>query len=245
MEFTVCLAGKNIAVRSLFDEVYEFCRDYLTDRPADLTVDVTPEDINYEKELNIRESQIEGIPVYDYPDSYLETLAVYRKIVTKMLEFDTFLMHGAVVAVGDKAWLFTAPSGTGKTTHINLWLKNIPGSYVVNGDKPLIHIGDECTVYGTPWAGKERMNRNVGVKLCGIVILNRGLNNIIEKVPMTQILPILIQQSYRPKTRVELEKTLSLLSRLGRKIPMYQLYCNMNDEAALTAYNVLSGADNE
>ena len=245
MEFTVCLAGKNIAVRSLFDEVYEFCRDYLTDRPADLTVDVTPEDINYEKELNIRESQIEGIPVYDYPDSYLETLAVYRKIVTKMLEFDTFLMHGAVVAVGDKAWLFTAPSGTGKTTHINLWLKNIPGSYVVNGDKPLIHIGDECTVYGTPWAGKERMNRNVGVKLCGIVILNRGLNNIIEKVPMTQILPILIQQSYRPKTRIELEKTLSLLSRLGRKIPMYLLYCNMNDEAALTAYNVLSGADNE
>lgn len=245
MEFTVCLAGKNIAVRSLFDEVYEFCRDYLTDRPADLTVDVTPEDIIYEKELNIRESQIEGIPVYDYPDCYLETLAVYRKIVTKMLEFDTFLMHGAVVAVGDKAWLFTAPSGTGKTTHINLWLKNIPGSYVVNGDKPLIRIGDECTVYGTPWAGKERMNRNVGVKLCGIVVLNRGLENHIEKVPMTQILPVLIQQSYRPKTRVELEKTLSLLSRLGRKIPMYQLFCNMNDDAALTAYNVLTGADNE
>lgn len=245
MEFTVCLAGKNIAVKSLFDEVYKLCSDYLTDGPADMTVEVTPEDIIHEKELNIRESQIEGIPVCDYPDSYLETLAVYRKIVTKMLEFDTFLMHGAVVAVGDKAWLFTAPSGTGKTTHINLWLKNIPGSYVVNGDKPLIHVGDECTVYGTPWAGKEKMNRNVGVKLCGIVILNRGAENRIEKVPMTQILPVIIQQSYRPKTRTALEKTLSLLSLLGHKIPMYQLYCNMNDEAALTSYNVLSGADNE
>lgn len=245
MEFSVCLAGKNIAVKSLFDEVYDFCRDYLTDKPADITVTVTPEDILYEMRVNAREAQIEGIPVEDYPDSYLETLAVYRKIATNMLDFDTFLMHGAVVAVGDKAWLFTAPSGTGKTTHINLWLKNIPGSYVVNGDKPLIHIGDECTVYGTPWAGKERMNRNMGVKLCGIVVLNRGLKNHIEKVPMNQILPVLIQQSYRPKTRVELEKTLSLLNRLGRKIPMYQLYCNMNDEAALTAYNVLSGADNE
>ena len=245
MEFTVCLAGKNIAVRSLFDEVYELCRDYLTDRPADMTVTITPDDIEHEKTINVREAQIEGIAVVDYPDSYLETLAIYRKIVTKMLEFDTFLMHGAVVAVGDKAWLFTAPSGTGKTTHINLWLKNIPGSYVVNGDKPLIHVGDECTVYGTPWAGKEKMNRNVGVKLCGIVILNRGLKNHIEKVPMSKILPVLIQQSYRPKTRVDLEKTLSLLSRLGRKIPMYQLYCNMNDEAALTAYNVLCGAENE
>ena len=245
MEFTVCLAGINIAVTSIFDEVYDFCRDYLTERPADITVTVTPDDLLYERKLNVCEAQIEGIQVVDYTDSYLETLAVYRKIVTKMLEFDTFLMHGAVVAVGDKAWLFTAPSGTGKTTHINLWLKNIPGSYVVNGDKPLIHIGDECTVYGTPWAGKERMNRNVGVNLCGIVVLNRGLKNHIEKVPMNQILPVLIQQSYRPKTRVELEKTLSLLNRLGRKIPMYQLYCNMNDEAALTAYNVLSGAENE
>ena len=245
MEFTVCLAGINVAITSLFDEVYDFCRDYLTEAPADMSVAVTSEDIFHEKIKNIREAQIEGLPVADYPDSYLETLAVYRKIVTKMLDFDTFLMHGAVIAVGDKAWLFTAPSGTGKTTHINLWLNNIPGSYVVNGDKPLIHIGDECTVYGTPWAGKEGMNRNTGVKLCGIVVLNRGAENHIEKVPMTQILPVLIQQSYRPKERVELEKTLSLLSRMGKKISMYQLYCNMNPDAALTAYNVLRGADHE
>lgn len=245
MEFSVCLAGKNIAVTSIFDEVYDLCRDYRTDASPDMTVTVTNEDIAYEKIINIRESQLEGIQIVDYPDSYLETLAVYRKIATKMLEFDTFLMHGAVVAVGDKAWLFTAPSGTGKTTHINLWLKNIQGSYVVNGDKPLIHIGDECTVYGTPWAGKEGMNRNMGVKLCGIVCLNRGKDNRIEKVSLSQLLPVLIQQSYRPKEKAGLEKTLVLLSRLGRKIPMYQLYCNMNDEAALTAYNALSGAENE
>lgn len=245
MKFTVCLAGKNVTVTSIFEEVYKLCLDYLTDASSDMEVTVIPEDIAYEKIVNIRESQIEGIPVVDFPDSYLETLAVYRKIVTNMIDFDTFLMHGAVVAVGDRAWLFTAPSGIGKTTHINLWLKNIPGSYVVNGDKPLIHIGDECTVYGTPWSGKEGMNRNIGVKLCGIVILNRGEDNKIEQVPMSKILPTLIQQSYRPKEKAKLEKTLSLLSYLGRKIPMYQLYCNMNDEAALIAYNVLSGADHE
>ena len=245
MEFTVSLAGKNVAVTSIFDEVCEFCRDYLTDAPADFAVSVTSEDIFHEKIVNIREAQIEGIPIVDYPDPYLETLAVYRKIATKMLDYDTFLMHGAVVAVGDKAWIFTASSGTGKTTHIKLWLDNIPGSYVVNGDKPLIHIGDECTVYGTPWAGKEGMNKNTGVKLCGIVILNRGIENSIEKVPMTKILPTLVQQSYRPKAKSDLEKTLSLLSRMGKKIPMYQLYCNMDPDAALTAYSVLNGADNE
>ena len=245
MEFTICLAGINIAVKSIYDEVYMLCRDYLTDKAADMIVTVTQEDILYERKVNIREAQIEGIPVVDYPDSYLETLAVYRKIATEMLEFDTFLMHGAVVAVGDKAWLFTAPSGTGKTTHINLWLKNIPGSYVVNGDKPLIHIGDVCTVYGTPWAGKEGMNHNVGVKLCGIVFLNRGIENHIEQVPMKQVLPVLIQQSFRPCEKSGLEKTLAILCRLGRKIPMYNLYCNMNPDAALIAFDHLSGADNE
>jgi len=245
MEFTVCLAGKNIAVTSIFDEVYELCRGYLTDASPDVSMAVTNEDITYEKIVNVREAQLEGIPIVDYPDSYLETLAVYRKIAAKMLDFDTFLMHGAVVAVGDKAWLFTAPSGTGKTTHINLWLKNIPGSYIVNGDKPLIHIGEECIVYGTPWAGKEGMNRNVGVKLCGIVILNRGVENSIKNVSVSQILPTLIQQSYRPKDKAGVEKTLTLLSRLGRKIPMYQLYCNMDTEAAFVAYNVLSGAEHE
>ncbi len=245
MEFTVHLAGINIAVKSLYEEAYKLCHDYLTDEPADMSLSITPEDIMFEKKINISEAQIEGIEVIDYPDSYLETLAVYRKIATKMLEFDTFLMHGAVIAVGDRAWLFTAPSGTGKTTHIKLWLKNISGSYVVNGDKPLIHIDEECTVYGTPWAGKEGMNRNIGVKLCGIVFLARGLDNHIEKVPMTKVLPVLIQQSFRPHDKAGLEKTLSLLYRLGQKIPMYQLYCNMNDEAALTAYNTLGGAVNE
>lgn len=242
MEFTVRLADTNILVRSLYDEVYELCRDYLTDSAPDMSVTTVPEDIEYERTVNIREAQIEGIPEVDYPAPYLETLAVYRRIVTQLLDRNTLLMHGAVVAVGDKAWLFTAPSGTGKTTHINLWLENIPGSYVVNGDKPLIRVENELTVYGTPWAGKEGMNRNVGVKLCGIVILNRGLDNKIEQVPMTQVLPVLIQQSYRPREKDDLVKALGLLSRIGKQIPLYQLYCNMLPDAAFTAYNTLNGA---
>lgn len=243
MEFTVRLADTNILVRSLYDEVYNLCADYLTDDAPDMYVATTPEDIEYEQVVNVREAQIEGIPLVEYPAPYLETLAVYRKIVTQMIDHNVLLMHGAVVAVGDKAWLFTAPSGTGKTTHINLWLENIPGSYVVNGDKPLIRVEDELVVYGTPWAGKEGMNRNVGVKLCGIVILNRGEDNRIEQVPMNQVLPVLIQQSFRPRSRAELEKSLGLLSRIGKTVPLYQLYCNMLPDAAFTAYNKLCGAD--
>lgn len=240
MEFKIRLADVNIAVNSIYDEVFMLCRDYLTDGEPDFCVSPAPADIEYERVKNIREAETEGIIPVDYPDSYLETLAVYRKIAVQMLARDTFLLHGAVVAVGDRAWLFTASSGTGKTTHIRLWLDNIKGSYVVNGDKPLIRIGEEVTVYGTPWAGKEGMQKNAGVKLCGIVILERGAENSIERTTLSQVLPVLIQQSYRPNEKSELEKTLGLIGKLGSRIPLYRLKCNMLPEAALTAYNMLS-----
>ena len=240
MTFTIRLADKNIGVSSMYGEVYKLCKDYLTDGEPDFRVSTAPEDIALEREKNIREAETEGIPLVDYPDSYLETLAVYRKIAAQMLDHDTFLMHGAVVAVGERAWLFTAASGTGKTTHIRLWLENIEGSYVVNGDKPLIHIGEKMTVYGTPWAGKEGMQKNVGVKLCGIVFLERGRENRIERVAFSRALPTLIQQSYRPNDKTSLEKTLGLIGKLGSSLPLYRLQCNMLPEAAFTAYEKLN-----
>ena len=240
MDFQIRLANINIAVNSIYDEVFRLCRDYLTDGAPDFCISTSPADIEFERVKSIREAETEGIAPVDYPDPYLETLAIYRQIATGMLSRDTILLHGAVIAVKDKAWLFTAPSGTGKTTHIRLWLDNIEGSYVVNGDKPLIRIGEEVTVFGTPWAGKEGMQKNIGVNLCGIVFLERGTQNSIARTTLSQSLPTLIQQSYRPNEKSALEKTLALIGKLGSRIPLYRLKCNMLPEAALTAYQMLS-----
>ncbi len=240
MEFKIRLAGVNIAVSSIYDEVFRLCRDYLTDGVPDCCISPAPADIALERVKNMREAETEGIAPVEYPAPYLETLAVYRRIAAQMLERDTLLLHGAAVAVKDRAWLFTAPSGTGKTTHIRLWLDQIEGSYVVNGDKPLIHIGEDVTVYGTPWAGKEGMQKNVGVKLCGIVFLERGAENRIGRTTLLQSLPLLIQQSYRPNDKSGTEKALALIGKLGSRVPLYRLQCNMRPEAAWTAYRKLS-----
>lgn len=244
MEFKIRLADVNIAVSSIYDDVYRLCRDYLTDGAPDFCVSPAPADIARERVKNMREAGTEGISPADYPDAYLETLAVYRRIAAEMLRYDTLLMHGAAVAVKDKAWIFTAPSGTGKTTHIRLWLDNIEGSYVVNGDKPLIRVGEDATVYGTPWAGKEGMQKNTGVKLCGIVFLERGAENSIERTTLSQSLPVFIQQCYRPDDKSGMEKALALIGKLGSRIPLYRLQCNMLPEAAFTAFQTLH-ADTE
>ena len=237
MDFRIKLADRIIGITSIHDEVYKLCEGYYADGSEDFRVGVTQGDIDFEREKSILEAVTEGIPVYDYPDSYLETLAVYRKIVSGMLDFDTYLMHGAVVGVGDEAFLFTAHSGVGKTTHLKLWLENIPGAYVINGDKPLLwcHEG-RFNVCGTPWAGKEGMQKNVVVPLKGVCLLERGEVNSIERVDFRDCYPVLLQQSYRPAEPEAMQKTLELVSALGKSVSLYRLKCTMDPEAAWVAY---------
>ncbi len=218
------------------------CADYLCDGEPDFTVRTTPEDIRFEQKKSERGAVAEHRPVVLYPDSYLETLAVYRKIADVMPQRGILLMHGAVLGVsgedGDEAVLFTAISGVGKTTHVGLWLKYIPHTYVVNGDKPLIRLRDgRAEACGTPWAGKEGYQRNTIVPLKAVVLLERGKENSIEPVTFSEALPELIRQTHRPKELQELMETMQLIHMLGEGTPLYRLRCNMEPEAAKTAYD--------
>ena len=236
MDFCISIAGFTIGVHSLYDEVFDLCRDYLCREAEDFSVAVTQEDIDYERHKSLREAAYEGRTPVIYPDSYLETLSVYRKIAVAMPEYGAFLMHGAVIGLDGEAYLFTAPSGVGKTTHIRLWLEYIPGSYVVNGDKPILRLTQDGVIAcGTPWSGKEQMNRNVCVPLRAIVFLQRGEQNTIAPVPFGKVYPRLIQQTYRPSSKDALIRTMELLKELGERIGFYELTCNREPEAALVA----------
>ena len=237
MHFIIKLAGLRIEINSIHDEIYKMCEGYLAEgEPADFTVTTSETDIAFEREKSIREAILEHLKPTIYPDPYLETLAVYRKIAVEMLKHDTFLMHGSVVAVSGEAFLFTAPSGTGKTTHTRLWLENIPGAYVVNGDKPLVRVRDGFTeACGTPWAGKEAMNTNVIVPLKAICLLTRGEKNTIREMSFLEAYPHLFQQIYRPTEAETVKKTMELIRRLGESVRIYLLACNMEPEAALVA----------
>ena len=242
MIFTIALAGFTFRIESLYDEIYEQCADYLVpDSTPDFTVNVSPADIAAERQKSVRQDMAEGRIPTIFPDAYLETLAVYRHIADTLPAHGVFLMHGSAVAVGDRGWIFTAPSGVGKTTHTKLWLEHVPGSFVVNGDKPLIRFsGGVFEVCGTPWAGKEGWNRNTSVRLSGIVFLSRGAENRIEKCYAVALLPQLLSQTYRPAQADALKKTLELLKTLCEEVPFYKLACNIQPDAALTAFRGLT-----
>lgn len=244
MNYISCckIAGKVIKISSLYEEVHSLCSEYATTEAPDFSVSISPEDISFEREKSAREDRLEGHDIRHFSDAYLETLAVYRKIAAKLLDDDILLFHGSAIAVDGVGYLFTAKSGTGKSTHTRLWREMLgERAVMVNDDKPLLRISDGgVTVYGTPWDGKHRLSTNIAVPLKAICILERGEQNRIAPITKREALPMLLQQSYRPNDAAAMTKTVTLADRLGDSVALYRLQCNMEPQAAEISYKAMS-----
>lgn len=223
------IADRIIEIRSLHGDVHMLCKGYLCSEPPEFTVETTQNDIDSERAHS---------EVGDFRDGGLEMLAVYRKIAARMLDYDTLLFHGSCVAVDGVGYLFTAKSGTGKSTHTRLWREMFGSRAVmVNDDKPLIRITQTgAVVYGTPWNGKHGLGENIAVPLKTICILERAAENRIVSITKQEALPMLLQQTYRTHNPADMPKTLTLVSRMADTVKLYRLGCNMEQEAAKIAY---------
>ncbi len=170
--------------------------------------------------------------IYNYKD--IESLLICKMVSDSLLECGIVLIHGAAIDVKHKCYIFVAPSGTGKTTHILNWKKLFPETIIINGDKPLINTETKL-VYGTPWCGKEGFNTNTSSPLAGIIALQRGEENFIKPITFHEMLPTLLQQTYIPKQTELALKAYSLIGKF-KDIPCYKLTCNMDEKSARIAY---------
>ena len=241
-EFTMRVAGRVAAVSALFDSTRAYCADYLCEGPADFAVRITPQDIAFERDVSLRGDQQEGVANRPHPDASLEITAVQRKVAEALFDFDTLLFHGSVVAVDGAAYLFTAKSGTGKSTHTRLW-REVFGdrAVMVNDDKPFLRVTPEGVLAcGSPWNGKHRLGANIAVPLRAVCVLTRGETNRIQPITAQEALPILLQQSHRPLQPRLMPQYLALIDALTKHAMFYRLACNMNPEAAQVAFDGMS-----
>ncbi len=152
--------------------------------------------------------------------------------------FKGMLLHSSAVVYEGKAYLFSAASGTGKSTHTQLWLKNFEGAYILNDDKPAIMLTDNgIYAYGTPFSGKTDWNVNTGVPLQGICALERGVENKIEPLSPEEAMFWIMNQTVRPYEEERMIQMLDVLDEIIKQVPTYKLYCNMDPEAAIVSYN--------
>ena len=169
------IADLNIKINHTHEYLTRLCKDYIhEDQNASIDFEVSPSADDYDRD----KENLEG-----FSDGYLESISVYRQIAKKLLEYDGIILHAAVISLDGRAYAFSAPSGTGKSTHIKLWKKAFGDRVkIVNGDKPLIrYIDGTLYAYGTPWCGKERYNANTKAPLDSVCFISRAKEILVER----------------------------------------------------------------
>ena len=238
--FNIRVTGQVAAVSAIFESTRSHCKDYLCEDAADFDIRITPEDIAFEREKSVQEDRLEGKPPRSFPDAYLETIAVQRRLAERLFDADVLLFHGSVVAVDGAAYLFTAKSGTGKSTHTKLWREGFGSRAVmINDDKPFLQLtGKEVSIHGSPWSGKHGLDSNIRVPLKGICLLERGAENVIRQAAPEEVRDLL--KGFRPQTAEQSETYEQLLAQLLKKVPLWHMYCNTEQDAAIIAYTTMS-----
>lgn len=188
-----------------------------------------------------REQLLSKYPVMDVDEAeYLGTGGSFYK---QLLHFDGFQLHSSAVVVDGRAYLFTANSGTGKSTHTGLWLQQFgQHAFILNDDKPAVRLEDGVWyAYGTPWSGKHDISVNARVPVAGIAVIERAEINTIEPFGGYDAILAIVRQSNRPKAAEYRMKLMTLLDKLITQVPIWKLQCNMDPEAAIVSYEAMSG----
>ena len=243
-DFKIEIAEIVFDVQSLFDSTRDYCRDYLTEKDADHSIEVVREDLVFEQEMLDQEAREEGMKRRKFTDPFLERTAIQRKAAEYLFDRDVLLIHGSAVAVDGTGYLFTANCGTGKSTHTRYWREVFGNRAVmVNDDKPFLRIAPEgVTLYGAPWSGKHGLHTNVAVPLQGICILERGAENRIRRISAEDGLPMLLHQSQPPLAEEKTEAFSRLVRQLARTVPLWRMECTKDPCAAAVTHDAMSAA---
>lgn len=145
------------------------------------------------------------------------------------------VLHGSSLAFDGSGLIFSAPSGTGKSTHAGLWRQQY-GERVcmINDDKPAIRFdaAGSPVVYGTPWSGKTDLNTNTAAPLRALVFLERQPKNAIRRLSVTESMLYIGRELAMPYHDEALgEQLWDTAARLVQAVPVFLLSCTVSEEA--------------
>lgn len=242
--FTVRMASVTMNIVTSHPKIRPLFRDYIIspeEGDADFTVEAAEENI----EIHWREYQRMYGPRPPQTRYLAEFLELQALVTEQLNKKDIYLMHGSVLSLDGQGYLFTAPSGTGKSTHSRLWREYFGGRVcMVNDDKPFVCIRDqEMIAYGTPWNGKHNLSTNISVPVRGICYLRQAKENHIHRLSRWEGMQHLYAQLYRARGKEQMQKSLDFIDRILEIVPIYELSCNMEPEAVEVAYRGMTGKD--
>lgn len=166
-----------------------------------------------------------------YPHTMSDSLVEFSELTTltadALIHLERCVFHGVAFVWRGKCYIFTAPSGTGKSTQYVLW-KSVLGDQmrILNGDKPLLHISvtEPVFVHPSPWTGKEGMGRNETAPLGGIILLEQAQENEMFRLsPRQSAIPLFVQFLHSAVDEDSVRKVALMEERLLNSVPVWLL----------------------
>ena len=185
------------------------------------------------------------ITVTLYPDSAVNAFVLNNFLMMTYAfasaSLNTLMIHASVVRKGGRGYLFLGTSGTGKSTHSRLWMENIAETDLLNDDNPIVRIVDGTPiVFGSPWSGKTPCYRNLSAPIGAFVKLKQAPENKIERLkPVQGFAQVLSSCSVMKWDERIYDGICDTISKVSMKVPVYQLECLPNAEAAELSYNTI------
>ena len=163
----------------------------------------------------------------DTPEPYLEYRCLMFMFARELLRLGYFMFHAFAFRWQDRAWLLTAPPGTGKTTQFQNWISMFPGEIqAISGDMPILHVGADGRIWVHPsaWNGKEDLRGAQAAPLAGLVLLQQGKENQIAKLGVQDaLIPLLRQFIAIPETEGECLSVSSFLDQMLSTSPCWKM----------------------
>ena len=226
--FKIKIADKVIKITAFNETTKKYCFSFLSEEEADYEIIMTQEDLENEAS-NSSDGKV-------YVNE--EISALYRKIADLLVEDNIVVFHSSAISVDGYAFLITARSGVGKSTHARNLQEYIGDSFkYINDDKPLLKMTDTPVVFSTPWNGKERRGNNISAPLKAILFLSRGEVNTYRKITNKEEIYIkMLSQIYLPKEKSKREKALKIADNLLRSVNFYEINVTKEVESAKMTY---------
>lgn len=181
-------------------------------------------------------SGLGGLSLDDRIHSYVGEAFAYLA-----LKHGRVVFHSSAISCDGLGVCFSAPSGTGKSTHTGLWRTHYEDkTEIINDDTPVLYVNSNTAVLcGTPWSGKTELNINKQVPLKGIVFLERSKENYIKKLSGLETLRSFFSEAKIPQIPELFDAGISVAGKLLENVPVYLLGCNISKDAVDLVKNTL------
>ena len=186
-----------------------------------------------EIELNRKE-----IPKFEINLVFLEMLALEKFL----LKENALVLHSSYIIWKGMGMVFTAPSGTGKSTQAELWRK-YAGAEIINGDRSILWRNPETErfeICGLPFCGSSGINRNISASLSAVTFLTQAPENRAERFsPADSVCKLFGEISINQWNPQAVQKSMDLIEQIAQSVPMIHLACNMEPDAVDTLKNFI------